>query len=211
MNYQSELEENLQSDSQFVVTPNVDIKYLEPHNESFKNDSKALDQIDSKISSVMGMPDALSGGTSGNFSALEFSSTFVGFRTIQMCEILAEGLLRALYIEIKARNPGITIQKLRKLKIRTEFTLPRDLTEYAKHVSIMADTAAFTPNELRRFVGYGELSEAKKTEIKEYLEWKGAQTGNGNATREPGGSQSNSKQSEVNENSAKGEPTDPSP
>ena len=159
----------------------------------------------------MGMPDALSGGTSGYFSALEFSSTFVGFRTIQMCEILSEGLLRALYIEIKARNPGITKQKLRKLKIRTEFSLPRDLTEYAKYVSIMSDTSVFTPNELRKFVGYGELSETKKAEIKEYIEWKASQTGDGNATREPGGSQGNSKQSEVNENSAKGEPTDPSP
>lgn len=157
-----------QTDQGYVTSTDVNINIVEPKSTNYHEVNAQIDQIDGKVSSLTGMPEALSGGETKGFTSLEFSATFVSMRAEEMARIISEGIERVLYKHLKSVHPSVKAEKIKRVKLKTQLILDRDLTERAKIITIMTGTKAFTPTEIRKIFGKEALTDIQQQEI---LDW----------------------------------------
>ncbi len=157
-----------QPDQGYVTSTDIEVAIVEPRTANYREVNTQLDQIDSKISTMTGTPEALSGGNNSSFSSVEFSGTFVSLRSEEMCNTIVRGLERVIWKHLKAVHPSSQIKDIKRVKMKTRLILDRDMTERAKVVSILDGTNKFTPTELRGIFGFEALTDLQLQEILEF-------------------------------------------
>jgi len=158
-----------QPDQGYVTSDDVKIAIIEAKSTNYQRPNEVINQIDGKISSLTGTPEALSGGETMGFSSIEFSGTFVSLRAEEMAEVCADGLERLMWKHIKAIHPAFKIADIKRVKIKTQLILDRDLTERAKVVNILTGSKIFTPTEIRDVFGKEALTDSEQEEINEWI------------------------------------------
>lgn len=157
-----------QPDQGYVTSNDIEIAIVEPRTANYREVNSQIDQIDSKISTMTGTPEALSGGNNSSFSSVEFSGTFVSLRSEEMANTITKGLERVIWKHLKAVHPSSDIKDIKRVKMKTRLILDRDMTERAKVVSILDGTNKFTPTELRSIFGMEALTDIQQAEILEF-------------------------------------------
>jgi len=159
-----------QPDQGYVTSDDVEIIIIEPKTANYHQPNEQINQIDTKISSMTGTPEALSGGEQKGFSSIEFSGTFVSIRAEEMAETIARSLDRVVWKHLVAVHPSVKIADIKRVHIKTRLILDRDLSERAKVISVLGDTKIFTPTELRELFGKEALTTREQEEINEFLQ-----------------------------------------
>jgi hypothetical protein len=157
-----------QPDQGYVTSNDIEVAIVEPRTANYRDVNTQIDQIDSKISTMTGTPEALSGGNNSSFSSVEFSGTFVSLRSEEMCNTIVKGLQRVIWKHLKAVHPSSDIKDIKRVLMKTRLILDRDMTERAKVVSILDGTNKFTPTELRSVFGFEALTDLQQTEILDF-------------------------------------------
>lgn len=158
-----------QPDQGYVTSTDVEIVVIEPKSTNYHEINAQINQIDSKISSLTGTPEALSGGETTGFSSVEFSGTFVSMRSEEMAQLIADSLNRVIWKHLKAIHTSVEIADIKRVRIKTRLILDRDLTERAKVISILTGTNLFTPTEIRDVFGLEALTDSQQEEITNHI------------------------------------------
>ena len=159
-----------QPDQGYVTSNDVSIEIVEPKSVNYQSPNELINQLDTKISSLTGTPEALSGGETTGFSSLEFSATFVAIRAEEMANLIGSALERIIWKHVLAIHPSVNIIDIKRIKLKHRLILDRDLSERAKVISILAGTKIFTPTELREIFGKEAMTTAQEEEIKTFQE-----------------------------------------
>jgi len=159
-----------QPDQGYVTSDDVEIIIIEAKTANYKQPNEMINQIDTKISSLTGTPEALSGGEQMGFSSIEFSGTFVSIRAEEMAETIARALDRVVWKHLVAVHPSVKIADIKRVHIKTRLILDRDMSERAKVISVLGDTKIFTPTELRELFGKEALTTKEQEEIDDFLQ-----------------------------------------
>lgn len=186
-----------QTDQGYVTSTDVEIGVVEPKSTNYHEVNLQIDQIDTKMSSITGMPEALSGGETAGFTSLEFSATFVTIRAEEMADTVKEGLERVMYKHLKAVHPSVDANTIKRVKIQTRLILDRDLTERAKIITILTGTKNFTPSEIRKIFGFEALTDVQQQEILDWEEQLNEIVVRANETAGTGGKSPNDTASDV--------------
>lgn len=170
MNLYSNSIRTQEPDQGYVTSNDIEIMIVEPKTANYRDVNDQINQIDSKISTMTGTPEALSGGNNSSFSSVEFSGTFVSLRSEEMCNTIIRGLERVVWKHLKAVHPSTEIRDIKRIRLKSRLILDRDMTERAKVVSILAGTNTLTPTELRDIFGLEALTDIQQEEILQFLE-----------------------------------------
>jgi len=204
-----------QPDQGYVTSTDVEVVIVEPKTANYKDVNEQINQIDTKIASLTGTPEALSGGQQMGFSSIEFSGTFVSMRSEEMGNIIAEGLNRVMWKHLKAIHPSVDIKDIKRVHIKTRLILDRDLSERAKVMSLLSGTKVFTPTEIREVFGKEALTDKEQEEINDFLQAQVEMQAVGTSVEEVAGDAKNetdnptgnqqSKQKRINDNNRSGD------
>jgi len=205
-----------QPDQGYVTSTDVEVVIVEAKTANYKDVNEQINQIDTKIASLTGTPEALSGGQQMGFSSIEFSGTFVSMRSEEMANIIADGLNKVVWKHLKAIHPSVDIRDIKRVHIKTRLILDRDLGERAKVMSLMSGTKVFTPTEIREVFGKEALTDKEQEEINDFLQAQVEMQAVGTSVEEVAGDAKNkgttnptgnqqSKQKRLNDNNRSGD------
>lgn len=157
-----------QADQGVVLPDSVTYTIVEPSSTNYHDPNDMIDQIDTKISSVIGVPNALLGGESKGFTSLVHSATFLALRIEIYGDRPADALEDLMKEHCQLVHPSFEKELIDKVYIKRQLILDRDLLERAKVMATSSGTKALTLNELREFLGKDPLT---KEQMEDHLKW----------------------------------------
>jgi len=151
-----------QPDQAYVTTDTVEIRTIEPR-ATYLRPNELLEQISEMMLIALGVPEsAVTGRARGSYASELIVSSYLTAKIIQMSEKIRDALLEVVREGIRKIDENLPVEKLR---MKIELVLETSKMELFRQAAIMVDSGIFTPTEIRRHLGYDELTEADWAEI----------------------------------------------
>jgi len=162
-----------QPDQAYVTTDTVDIDVLNPGGK-YMSPNELMEQISNYLWIAMGVPESIvSGRSRGSYASELVVSSYVTAKAIQMAEKIKEQMLQLVKDAIKVLDPKLPVEKL---DMKIELIMETSKMELFRQAAIMKELGCFTPTEVRRHLGYEELTESQLNELLLWSELKARQS-----------------------------------
>ena len=163
-----------QPDQAYVTTDTVDIKTLETKTK-YTEPNKLLEQIGEQILMALGVPESVvKGKSSGSYASEVVISNYLTAMIIGIAEKIRDALLPIVKEGVSKIDRTLPVEKL---DMKIELVLDMNRMELFRQASIMVASGVFTPTEIRRFLGYDELTEGQMNEILSWMRMKDVGSG----------------------------------
>lgn len=152
-----------QPDQAYVTLDTTEIKIVEPKSSKYMSPNEILDQISQYLWISLGVPESVvSGRSKGSYASELVVSSYLTAKVIQVARSIKEQFLRLLRNIILEINPKLPVEKL---DIKIELVMDTNRMELFRQAAIMANLGVFTPTEIRKHLGYDQLTEGQWSEI----------------------------------------------
>jgi len=109
------------------------------------------------------------GGESKGFTSVIHASSFLALRAEIYAGVIQNKIEKLMKRHVGIARPGIRATVVDRLYIKNRLILDKDRAELARMLSVMADTDAFTMDELRAVWG---LDPATEDQLNSIIKWK---------------------------------------
>ena len=149
-------------DQAYVTTDTVDISVINPSSR-YMSPNELMEQLSGYIWIAMGVPESIvSGRSRGSYASELVVSSYVTARALRIAEKIRDALLPVIRDTIRSINPNLPVEKL---DMKLELVLENNRIDLFRQAAIMKELGCFTPTEVRRHLGYEELTESQLNEL----------------------------------------------
>lgn len=152
-----------QPDQAYVTLDTTKIEVVEPKSSRYMSPNDIMEQISQYLWISLGVPESVvSGRSKGSYASELVVSSYLTAKVIQVAKSIKEQMLELVREIVRKINPQLPVEKL---DMKIELIMDTNRMELFRQAAIMANLGVFTPTEIRKHLGYDQLTEGQWSEI----------------------------------------------
>lgn len=151
----AEMIQSQEPDQGYVTLDNITIKRIDSSAGKYAEPNQLIQQMTDYIWMALNIPESVvSGKSKGSYASELVVSSYLTAKVIRIAEKIKGALITFVRDTIKAIDDSLPVKNL---DIKIELIMDTNRMELFRQAAIMADLGVFTPDEIRKMLGYPEL------------------------------------------------------